>query len=277
MVDEEESGWEVVEEEERIEEESAEEERADEIDPHVDEVSNPGTVVLPLTNNAEAVPFPNAGMELLLLCLTNPLVPLPLILLLLLSNANEVDKLDPSPCVVGGQNRTREFDRDRRGLISSNEDEEDVVRGCDRPRDRCDDCDSLRRPLDCDDCLTINSFTNPSPTDPTTFSSSSPLRLFNALQTELAALEQVLLLSKLHIGHESNNAFHSLVRGDNRCNCTKGWDGHRPCESVGGLICIVVLYCIIVGLCVVFAYRNVLAVGRYLLQLILRYYSLPSI
>jgi len=206
------------------EEESAEEERADEIDPHVDEVSNPGTVVLPLTNNAEAVPFPNAGMELLLLCLTNPLPPL--LLLLLLSNANEVDKLLPSPCVVGGQNRTREFDRDRRGLISSKDDEEEeVVRGCDRPRDRpCVDCDSLRLPLDCDDCLTINSssLTNPSPTDPATFSSSSPIILFSALHTELAALEQVLLLSKLHIGHESNNAFHSFVRGDKRCNCTKG-------------------------------------------------------
>ena len=220
MVEEEECGWDVV---EMIDVESAEEERAEEIDPHVDDVSNPGALVPLPHNNAEAVPFPNAGMELLLLCLTNPL-PLPLPLLLLLSNANEVDKLLPSPCVVGGQNRTREFDRDRRGLISSNDDDEDVVRGCDRPRDRlCVDCDSLRRPLDCDDCLTINSssLTNPSPTDPTTFS-SSPLRLFSALQTELAALEQVLLLSKLHIGHESNNAFHSLVRGDKRCNCTKG-------------------------------------------------------
>ena len=122
----------------------AEEERLDVIDPHVDDVSNPGTtVVLPLTNNAEAVPFPNAGMELLLHCLTNPLplpLPLTLLLLLLLSNANDVDKLDPSPCVVGGQNRTREFDRDLRGLISSSEEDDDVVRGCDRPRDRlCDD------------------------------------------------------------------------------------------------------------------------------------------
>lgn len=233
--------WEVV---ERIDVESAEEERTEEIDPHVDDVSNPGTPLLLLfNNNAEAVPFPNVGMELLLHCLTNPLPlpPLMLLLLLLLSNANEVDKLLPSPCVVGGQNRTREFDRDLRGLISSNEDEDDVVRGCDRPRDRCVvvDCDSLRRPLDCDDCLTINSplLTNPSPTDPTTSlsflsssllpfllpsSSSLPLMLFNALQTELAALEHVLLLSRLHIGHESNNAFHSLVRGDKRCNCTKG-------------------------------------------------------
>ena len=137
MVEEEESGWEVV---EMIEEESAEEERADVIDPHVDDVSNPGTtVVLPLTNNAEAVPFPNAGMELLLHCLTNPLPlpPLLMLLLLLLSNAKDVDKLLPSPCVVGGQNRTREFDRDLRGLISSKEeDDDDVVRGCDRPRDR---------------------------------------------------------------------------------------------------------------------------------------------
>ena len=118
----EESGWEVVEM----------------IDPHVDDVSNPGiTLVLPLTNNAEAVPFPNAGMELLLLCLTNPL---PLPPLLLLSNSNDVDKFEPSPCLVGGQNRTREFDRDLRGLISSKDDEDDVVRGCDRPRDRvCDD------------------------------------------------------------------------------------------------------------------------------------------
>lgn len=137
MVEEEESGWEVV---EMIEEESAEEERLDVIDPHVDDVSNPGTPLLLFDNNAEAVPFPSVDMELLLLCLTNPL-PLPLLILLLLSNANEVDKLLPSPCVVGGQNRTREFDRDLRGLISSkDEDEDDVVRGCDRPRDRlCDD------------------------------------------------------------------------------------------------------------------------------------------
>jgi len=135
VVEEEESGWEVV---ERIDVESAEEESAEEIDPHVDDVSNPGNALVPLPENkAEAVPFPSVGMELLLLCLTNPL-PLPLLILLLFSNANEVDKLLPSPCVVGGQNRTREFDRDLRGLISSKEG--DVVRGCDRPRDRlCDD------------------------------------------------------------------------------------------------------------------------------------------
>lgn len=184
-MDEEESGWEVV---EMIEVESAEEERVEEIDPHVDDVSSPGNALVPPLphNNAEAVPFPNAGMELLLLCLTNPL-PFPLLmLLLLLSNANEVDKFVPSPCVVGGQNRTREFDRDLRGLISSKEDDEDdVVRGCDRPRDRCvEEEDSLRLPLD--DCLTINSpsLTNPSPIDPTTslsFLSSSPLILFSAL------------------------------------------------------------------------------------------------
>ena len=121
-MDEEESGcWDEV---EMIEVLRAEEEWVEVIDPHVDELSNPGIVVLlPLTNNAEAVPFPNAGMELLLLCLTN-LLP-PLLILLLLSNANEVDKLLPSPCVVGGQNRTREFDRDRRGLISSKDEDDD--------------------------------------------------------------------------------------------------------------------------------------------------------
>ena len=228
--------WEVV---EMTDVESAEEERLEEIDPHVDDVSNPGTpLVPPEHNNAEAVPFPNAGMELLLHCLTNPLPlpPLMLLLLLLLSKANDVDKLLPSPCVVGGQNRTRLFDRDLRGLISSrDDDDDDRVRGCDRPRDRC--VEEEDRPLD---CLTINSsLTNPSPTDPTTslsflsssllslssLSLSSPLILilFSALQTELAALEHVLLLSNEHIGHESNNAFHSFVRGDRRWSCTKGW------------------------------------------------------
>ena len=170
----------------------------------------------------------NVGSELVLEDLTS---------LVGLSTSNVVDRsvLSFSPSNVGGQNRTRLLDRERRSLVSSSnaDDDDDLVRGCDRPRDR----DSRSRPLDDDrrdddddddDCFS-------SPPDPffTFFSPPlmRPLRLTNALQTEL---EATLLSSNIHIGHESKRTFQPFVRGDRRCICTKGWCGHRPWESTGG-------------------------------------------
>ena len=161
---------------------------------------------------------------------------LPSLVVVGLSTSNVVDRstLSFSPSnvgeqIVGEQNRTRELDRERRSLVSSSNADDDVlVRGCERPRD----LDS-RRPLDddlddLDDCF--------SPPDPSFVSFLPPLirpfRLTNALHTE-SADEHVLLFSNIHIGHESKSTFHPFVRGDRRCICTKGWEGHRPCESTG--------------------------------------------
>jgi len=165
----------------------------------------------------------NVGSELVLEDLTS---------LVGLSTSNAVDRstFSFSPSNVGGQNRTRELDLDRRSLVSSSN-ADDLVRGCDRPRDR----DSRSRPLDDDrrnddddDCFS-------SPPDPsfTVFSPPliRPLRLTNALHTEL---EATLLSSNIHIGHESKSTFQPFVRGDRRCICTKGWEGQRPWESTGG-------------------------------------------
>ena len=163
----------------------------------------------------------NVGSELVLEDLTS--------LVVVGSSASKVvdRSLLFSPSNVGGQNRTRLLDLDRRSLVSSSN-ADDLVRGCDRPRDR-----DSRRPLDdrrddddnCFSPLTDPSFTVFSPP------LSRPFRLTNALHTEL---EATLLSSNIHIGHESKRTFQPFVRGDRRCICTKGWCGHRPWESTGG-------------------------------------------
>ena len=146
------------------------------------------------------------------------------------SNAADRSTLSFSPSKVGGQNRTRLLDLDRRSLVSSSN-ADDLVRGCDRPRDRDSrrPLDDDRRDDDDDDCF------SPPPDPSFTALGSPPLirpfRLTNALHTEL---EATLLSSNIHIGHESNSTFHPFVRGDRRCICTKGWEGHRPWESTGG-------------------------------------------